>query len=58
VLGAHHRVHVFSTAGKHVTTLLIDGEGVRKRRSRERWEPLPPQAASEFRAALKNQPPG
>lgn len=52
VLGASHRVHVFNPEGRHITSLLLDAEGVRRRRSRERWEPLPPGAARSFRAAL------
>jgi hypothetical protein len=52
VLGPNHRVHVFSPEGRHITSLLLDGEAARRRQRRERWEPLDPGARAAFRAAL------
>ena len=52
VLGPNHRVHVFSPEGRHITSLLLDGEAVRRRQRRERWEPLDAATRAAFRAGL------
>jgi hypothetical protein len=52
VLGPNHRVHVFSPEGRHITSLLLDGEAVRRRQRRERWEKLEASARAAFRAGL------
>lgn len=56
VIGPHHRVHVFSPEGRHITSLALDPETVRRRRRRERWEPLDPEAVLAFRKALAEEP--
>jgi hypothetical protein len=55
VLGPNHRVHVFSTEGRHITSLLLDKEAVRRRQRRERWEPLGAEALAAFRAGLASE---
>ena len=52
VLGPRERVHVFSPDGRHVTTLHLDPDTVRRRRSRERWEPLAAADRQRFQAVL------
>lgn len=37
VLGPRERIHIFSPAGKHITSLLLDGEAVESRIRRRRW---------------------
>jgi hypothetical protein len=55
VLGPNHRVHVFSPEGRHITSLLLDKEAVRRRQRRERWEPLGAEALAAFRAGLASE---
>ncbi len=52
VLGPRGRVHVFAPGGRLVTTLQLDPDAVRRRRSRERWEPLPGAELERFLAAV------
>jgi len=37
VLGPRQRVHVFSPQGRHITSLVLDGEAVESRIRRRRW---------------------
>jgi hypothetical protein len=55
VLGPSHRVHIFSPQGRHITSLLLDGEAVRRRQRRELWEPIDAAALAAFRAGLKSE---
>jgi hypothetical protein len=55
VLGPGQRVHVFSAEGRHVTSLAMDADAVRRRRRLERWEPLDAAARAAFRAALEGR---
>jgi hypothetical protein len=55
VLGPGQRVHVFSAVGRHVTSLAMDADAVRRRRRLERWEPLDAAAREAFRAALESR---
>lgn len=51
-LGPRGRAHVFTEAGRHVTSLrLEDGELARKL-ARQRWVPLSPERIGPFRAAI------
>jgi hypothetical protein len=52
IVGPRHRVHVFSLDGRHITSLLLDGEAVEARVRRNRWRPLEGDAAALFRAAV------
>jgi hypothetical protein len=52
VLGSRNRVHVFSPEGRHVTSLLLEGEAIRSRLRRERWRPLLGETLEQFSAAV------
>lgn len=52
VLGARGRAHVFSPAGRHVTSLRLDPGELRRKTERQRWTPLAPEAAMELRTRL------
>ena len=56
VLGGKGRAHVFSTAGRHVTSLRLDPGELRRKTERQRWTPLDPSAASELRERLTAVP--
>lgn len=58
VLGPHHRVHVFSPEGRHITSLVLEAAAVRRRRRLERWEPLEAGALRDFREGLARGPGG
>ncbi len=40
VVGPRNRVHVFSPEGRHVTSLMMEGEAIKSRLRRRRWRPL------------------
>jgi hypothetical protein len=52
VLGPRNRVHVFSPAGRHVTSLTMTTEEIRGRLRRRRWQPLDPREETRFRRIL------
>jgi hypothetical protein len=52
ILGPRQRVHIFSRDGRHVTSLLLDGEAVEARVRRRRWRPLEGDLVALFRAAV------
>ncbi len=52
VLGPRHRAHVFSQAGKHITSLLMDGEAVESRLRRKRWVFLDAELLRRFKSGL------
>jgi hypothetical protein len=52
VVGPKNRIHVFSPQGRHVTSLLLEGDEVRGRIRRGRWRPLAREAMEQFSAAV------
>jgi hypothetical protein len=52
VLGPRNRVHVFSTQGRHVTSLVLASEAVRSRKRRKRWIPLTADRRKQFGVAI------
>lgn len=52
ILGPNGRVHVYSLAGLHVTSLNVPSEGVKKRVATHRWRPAAPAEWSAFRAVI------
>jgi hypothetical protein len=55
VVGPKNRVHVFGTDGRHVTSFVMTGGQVQKRRSEGRWHPAEPEERGEFRLALRRR---
>lgn len=53
VLGPRHRAHVFSPEGKHITSLILDGEAVESRIRRNRWVILDAELLRRFKGAVK-----
>lgn len=54
VLGPRQRAHVFSPEGKHITSLILDGEAVESRIRRKRWTVLEDELLERFREALQS----
>ena len=52
VLGPRHRVHVFSPDGRHITSLLLNGEAIEGRVRRRRWRPMEGDGLERFCAAV------
>jgi len=50
VLGKGGRMHAFSQEGKHITSMIIKGDELERRRRRRRFLPLDPEAVEEFRS--------
>ena len=46
-------MHVFTPTGKHVTSVVMQGSAVNKRRQQNRWRPAEPQERGEFRIHLR-----
>ena len=55
VLGPKHRVHVFSTAGRHVTSLELTPNEVARRVELRRWKFLERPMSDLFKGTLKRQ---
>lgn len=53
VLGPKGRVHVFSPAAKHVTSVVMQRAAVERRRQQGRWRPAEPEERGEFRIQIK-----
>lgn len=53
VLGPKGRVHVFTSAGKHVTSVTMPGQAVERRRHMGRWRLAEPEERGEFRIQIK-----
>lgn len=53
VLGAKGRVHVFTPAGKHVTSVMMHGAAIDRRRHMGRWRLAEPEERGEFRIQVK-----
>lgn len=52
VVGQRNRVHVFSPEGRHVTSLMLEGEAIRNRLRRRRWRQLTGDPLERFSAAV------
>ncbi|MBL9079851.1 MAG: hypothetical protein JNL08_20300 [Planctomycetes bacterium] len=53
VLGPKGRVHVFTPAGKHVTSVMMQGAAIERRRHMGRWRLAEPEERGEFRIQIK-----
>ena len=53
VLGPKGRVHVFTPAGKHVTSVTMQGAAIERRRHMGRWRLAEPEERGEFRIQIK-----
>jgi hypothetical protein len=53
VLGGKGRVHVFTPAGKHVTSVTMQGTAIERRRHMGRWRLAEPEERGEFRIHIK-----
>lgn len=55
VLGPRGRVHVFSPDVRHVTSVMMQGSAVFRRRQQHRWRPAEPEERGEFRIRLRQR---
>ena len=55
VLGKRGRGHIFSDAGRHVTSLRLRPGEVERKLDRGRWVRLSPDEASSFRERLRER---
>jgi hypothetical protein len=53
VLGPKGRVHVFTPQARHVTSVVMPGSAIERRRHQGRWRPAEPEERGEFRIHLK-----
>ncbi|HEX5051788.1 MAG TPA: hypothetical protein VFZ65_08460 [Planctomycetota bacterium] len=53
VLGPKGRVHVFTPHGKHVTSVMMQGAAIERRRHMGRWRLAEPEERGEFRIHIK-----
>lgn len=53
VLGGKGRVHVFTPHGKHVTSVMMQGSAIERRRHMGRWRLAEPEERGEFRIQVK-----
>ncbi|MBZ0151279.1 MAG: hypothetical protein K8J09_07075, partial [Planctomycetes bacterium] len=53
VLGGKGRVHVFTPQGKHVTSVMMQGQAIERRRHMGRWRQAEPEERGEFRIQIK-----
>lgn len=53
VLGGKGRVHVFTPQGKHVTSVMMQGSAIERRRHMGRWRLAEPEERGEFRIQIK-----
>ncbi|HEU4417467.1 MAG TPA: hypothetical protein VFT55_00935 [Planctomycetota bacterium] len=53
VLGGKGRVHVFTPQGKHVTSVMMQGAAIDRRRHMGRWRLAEPEERGEFRIQIK-----
>jgi hypothetical protein len=53
VLGGKGRVHVFTPQGKHVTSVMMQGSAIDRRRHMGRWRLAEPEERGEFRIQIK-----
>lgn len=52
MLGARGRAHLFSPAGKHVTSIRFDPPAIERRRDRKRWRPASRDEIDALQAAV------
>ncbi len=52
VLGPRNRIHVFSAAGRHVTSFVLAAEAVQSRLRRKRWQKLTEDQQKKFKATV------
>jgi hypothetical protein len=57
VLGPKGRVHVFTPDARHVTSLVMQGAAIGKRRQAHRWRAAEPSERGEFRIQLRQRRP-
>jgi hypothetical protein len=58
VLGKAGRLHAFADGGKHITSLVIRGDELERRKKRRRYQSMAPEEASAFRdRAMASLPP-
>ncbi|MDA0935144.1 MAG: hypothetical protein O3C51_16985, partial [Planctomycetota bacterium] len=55
VVGPKNRLHVFSPEAMHVTSFVLTGGQVQKRRGEGRWHLAEPEERGEFRLALRRR---
>lgn len=53
VLGPKGRTHIFTPAGKHVTSLQMDGRSISERIRKNRWRPTKQEDARSFRSLVR-----
>src|SRR5262249_24291680 len=53
VLGPKGRVHVLTPQAKHVTSVMMHGSAIDRRRHQGRWRAAEPEERGEFRIQLK-----
>jgi hypothetical protein len=53
VIGPKGRVHVFTPGGKHVTSVVMQGAAIDRRRHMGRWRLAEPEERGEFRIQVK-----
>lgn len=53
VIGPKGRVHVFTPQARHVTSVMMQGSAIERRRQQGRWRPAEPEERGEFRIQLK-----
>ena len=53
VLGPKGRVHVFTPQARHVTSVVMQGAAIERRRNQGRWRLAEPEERGEFRIQLK-----
>ncbi len=55
IVGPRGRVHVFTPDAKHVTSLVMQGSNIQKRKQQHHWRPAEPEERGEFRIALRRR---
>lgn len=55
ILGPRGRVHVYTRDARHITSIMMTGSNVQKRRQEGRWRAADPGARGEFRIALRRR---
>ncbi len=53
VLGPKGRVHIFTPQARHVTSVMMQGSAIDRRRQQSRWRAAEPEERGEFRIQLK-----
>lgn len=53
VVGPKGRVHVFTPQARHVTSVMMQGSAIERRRQQSRWRSAEPEERGEFRVCLR-----